>query len=383
MKQIIKNTARAIGLKTIYNRLIYLALKYRGFELLSLEQTVAFMAPYTLKTLPEQTVILPRVIDCAEPEKILFKIHHYVNEAQHVWKYDDAKKKPRISRYGSVIIRGKVLLTDRIHDSFFKDVWKKDDRPVIVAPVVIAPFSHYQLPTKFFGYFDFVFCLLVKLFRIKEALPDADFSDILITYPPFNGQFETEYLTLLGINPNNLIDSSKYRIESPCVYTADGPNWYPHPDDIFSLKRYIEKKLKPVKTASNRIYVSRAGRRRILNEDELIIALKKFNFVIIEDKPYSIEEQISIYHNASFIIGPHGASFANVIWCDPGTHLFELFSPNYVPGFFVHLATIMGLKYTAHYEGVPDSNINYIQGISEDIHVSVAEVERCLKNILG
>jgi len=225
--------------------------------------------------------------------------------------------------------------------------------------------------------------LLVKLCRIIDAFPDQDFSDMLVTYPPYNGQYETQYLKLLGFNPNNLIDSSQYRIESPCVYTADGANWYPHPDDIFSLKRHIEKKFKPVKTSSKRIYISRTSRRRIINEDELIIVLKKFDFVIVEDKAYSIEEQITIYHNASFIIGPHGASFANIIWCDPGTHLFELFSPNYAPGFYVHLATVMDLKYTAYYEGLPDNNVDYVQGMSEDIYVSATKIESYLKNLLA
>jgi hypothetical protein len=383
MKQFIKNIARNIGLKAVYDLLVTVVIKCRGLELLSQAETIAFMRPYSIKVLPQQNISLPKVIDCVEPEKILFNTHQYLNEAQHVWKYENAKKKASISRYGSVIIQGKVLLTDRTHDGFYKDIWQKDDRPVKTAPAVIAPFSHYQSENGFIGYFDFVFCLLVKLCRIKDALPGVDLSDIVITYPPYNAQYESEYLTLLGFNPENLIDSSKFRVDAPCIYIADGANWYPHPDDIISLKRHIEIKFKPVKTTANRTYISRAGRRRILNEDELIAVLKKFDFTIIEDKSYSITEQISIYHNASFIIGPHGASFANIIWCDPGTHLFELFSPNYVPGFFVHLATIMDMRYTAHCEGAPNPDINYIQGISEDIYISVAKIENCLKTIFG
>ncbi|RYZ94347.1 MAG: glycosyltransferase family 61 protein, partial [Sphingobacteriaceae bacterium] len=131
------------------------------------------------------------------------------------------------------------------------------------------------------------------------------------------------------------------------------------------------------------IYISRADRRRISNEDELVIMLKKFNFVIIEDKKRSVTEQITIYHNASFVLGPHGASFSNIIWCTPGTHLFELFSPNYTPDFFLYLANVMDLKYSAFYEGVPNSNINYFDGLVEDIYIPVAKLEACLEDIFN
>lgn len=381
MKQVLKKMAKGIGLNILYNNLQDLFLRWRGFHLLSKEQTIAFMRTYQLKELPETRTSLPQIIDCADAERILFASTEYSCEPQYVWEYQDANSKPQISRYGSVVIRRKVLCTDRTHNSFYKEVWKSDVRPVKLAPLLIAPFSHYQSELGFTGYFDFVFSVLVKICRIKDALPGEDLSDTLLSYPPFKGHYETEYLKLLDLNPDNLIDSSEYQVVSPRILTGNSRNWFPHIEDIRSLKRQIEKKFKPVKTASNRIYISRSGRRRIVNEGELIVLLKKFDFIIIEDIQRSITEQISIYHNASFIIGPHGASFGNIIWCEPGTHLFELFSPDYIPGFFVYLSTMMGMKYSAHCEGLPDPQINYLDGINEDIYVSIPKIELCLNNI--
>jgi len=381
MMKFVKNVARGIGLKAVYTPLRDLLLKWRGFQLLDQKQTVAFMEPYLLAMIPENRALLPQIADCADHQKIIFTAKESITDRHYVWEYRDPELKARVSRYGSVVIKGKVLCTDRTHSSFYRNIWKKDERPVFAAPMLIAPFSHFQEGVGYGGYFDFVFFVVVKICRIKDALPGEDFTDTVISYSPFNGDYENEYLQLLDLNPDNLIDCSVNKVISPRVITGNGRNWHPNIADILSLKRHIETKFRPVKTASDRIYISRSGRRRIINEDELIALLKQFNFSIIEDKKRSVTEQISIYHNASFILGPHGASFANIIWCEPGTHLFELFSCNYAPDFFLYLTNVMGMKYSAYYEGTPDSKVNYLDGISENIYVSIPKLEVCLKNI--
>jgi hypothetical protein len=377
----IKQLARTIGLKKAYHLLQDLALRWRGFHLLTQKQTADFMVPYQISVIPENRVLLPAVINSAN-HKTIFQAKESATDQIYVWEYIDPNKKAWLSRYGSTIIRRKVLCTDRTHGSFYRNIWKKDQRPVKMVATLIAPFSHFQEGTGYGGYFDFVFFIAVKLCRIKDALPKDDFSDAVIAYPPFNSHYETEYLQLLGFSRDNLVDSSLFKVVSVRTLTGNGRNWHPNLADILSLKRHIQKKFQPVKTAANRVYISRACRRRIVNEKELIIMLKKFDFLIIDDTERTVTEQISIYHNASFILGPHGASFGNIIWCEPGTHLFELFSPNYMPDFFLYLTKVMDMKYSAYHEGDPDPNVNYIEGISEDIFVSVPQLELCLERIL-
>lgn len=369
-----------IGLKVIYRSLRDLGLRWRGFHLLTQKQTVDFMAPYQISVSPEDRILLPAVINSSN-HKAIFQAKESATDQIYVWEYIDPHKKAMLSRYGSAIIRRKVLCTDRTHGSFYKDIWKKDQRPVKMVSTLIAPFSHFQEETGYGGYFDFVFFIAVKLCRIKDALPKEDFSDAVIAYPPFNSHYEREYLQLLGFSTDNLVDSSLFKIVSPRILTGNGRTWHPNLTDILSLKRHIQKKFQPVKTAANRIYIRRAGRRCIINEKELLIMLKKFDFLIIEDTERTVTEQITIYHNASFILGPHGASFGNIVWCEPGTHLFELFSPNYMPDFFLYLTTVMDMKYSAYHERDPDPNVNYLEGITEDIFVSVPQLEICLENI--
>ena len=119
----------------------------------------------------------------------------------------------------------------------------------------------------------------------------------------------------------------------------------------------------------------------MLNESEVIDLLKQYNFRVIEDKPCSVAEQVAIYRNTGFIIGPHGTSFTNILWCQPGAHLFELFSPTYYPDFFRYLATLLGLGYSAYFQG-PARADNSGHGLADDIHVSIPELSRCLDKLL-
>jgi hypothetical protein len=326
-------------------------------------------------------ITLPRITNSHDRKQVIFNEKLVTTDHTYVWEYKNAKRKARLSKNGSITIRNTVLCTDG-NFSFYKNVWNKDDRPVKTVPSVIVLFSQLQDGVMFGGYYDFVFLVAAKLCRIKDAFPDMDVSQINVSYPLFHTSYEIDFMELLDVESKNLIDTRQYKTVSQHFIAGNVAFWYPNLSDIQSLKRHIEKKFKPVKTESNRIYISRSCKRHIINEADLIIMLKKFDFVIIEDKERSITEQISIYQNASFILGPHGASFSNIIFCEPGTHLFELFSPNYMPDFFVYLAGLMDMKYSAFCSGEADKRITYLDGLGENIHVSIPELENCLKKIL-
>jgi len=355
----------------------------RGYKLLTWKETSGFLNSFNAKYSPRHALVLSQTNNAGNPEAILFQPREIFAEAVYVWKYEGDKKNGHLSRYGSVIINGNVLCTDSSLQSFFKDIWKPDTRPAKHVAAMIALFSQWQDGILYGGYYDFIFCLAAKLCRIKDAFPNENFSNWHISYPMFGTRYENEILELLGIEKNKVVDSREYKLISPQILLANEPSWYPNKEDIFSLKRHIFEKINPLKKSAERIYISRSGRRKVINESELIAVLRKYDFTIIEDKPRSVSEQVSIYYNASFIIGPHGASFSNIIWCRPGTHLMELFSPNYAPDFFLYLATITGVSYSAIYEGERDPSIIHGQGLEDDIYISIPKLEAYLTEKLN
>jgi len=368
------------GVKSIYHALRGIVLKLAGFRLLNPEQTIAFMAPYRLKAITGNKAMLPQVINCADDKTEVFPQKDITTDEVYVWDYKNETKKASLSKYGSVIIRKNVLNTDWNYNSFYIGLSKPGKRENKTVPAAIALFSQFQDGVMYGGYYDFVFLVATKLSRIKDALPSMDFAGMAVTYPLFNSSYEKEYLQLLDVDAENVIDSTRVKISPSRLVTGNSAHWYPNVADIISLKQNIWKKFTPEKTEPKRIYINRKGRRCVTNEAELVEMLKKLDFVIIDDKPRSVTEQVEIYYNASFILGPHGASFSNIIWCRPGAHLMELFSGNYVPDFFLYLANITGMKYSAYYEEVPQK-VNYIDALVEDIHISIPKLQACLEAI--
>ncbi|MFT4095052.1 MAG: glycosyltransferase family 61 protein [Niabella sp.] len=379
----LKNIAKK-GWHTI--RRAYFSL--RGFLLLSFEETKQFLKPYCIKVIPESSVDLPDVADQNNPSALIYKAHTFTSEESYVWQHE--LKDGFISKHGSIVIHNKVLCTDWDHRGFEHRFWKRDKRPAKFVDTVIPLLSHHQDAYSYSaltGYYDFVLMVAAKLSRIKDALHDEALRDIVITYHSFGGHYEKEYLELLGFNPDNYMDSRTYKLSAEKVVFGNCGTWKPNINEILSLKRNIENRLNISETtpsAGNRIYISRKGRRKIENEAELIELLKKFDFIIIEDKARSVKEQIDIYRNASFIIGPHGASFANIIWCRPGTHLYELFSKSWAPDYFFYISKINNMKYDAFRDDTHESiTDDQFKALSQNIYVSVPKLKISLENILG
>jgi hypothetical protein len=368
--------------RSAYHAIRGLLIKLRGLRLLNAGQTIAFMKPYEVKAIDGNKASLPQVINAADNKSVVFPQKDVTADRVYVWDYKDEAKPGSLSKYGSAIIRKRVLTTDFNYNSFYISFREGDKRPEKVVPAVINLFSQYQDGIMYGGYYDFVFLVAAKLSRIKDAMQPEEFADMLVSYPLFNAAYETEYAQLLGVKTANLVDSTKTRVVAPRVVTANSAHWYPNLEDIKSLKRNILLKYQPDHNSLTRVYISRKDRRCVTNEAELVELLKQYDFTIIEDKPRTVTEQISIYNNASFILGPHGASFSNIIWCQPGAHLMELFSSNYVPDFFLYLAETNGMKYSAYYEEASQKT-NYIDALVEDIHISIPKMQECLERIFN
>lgn len=352
--------------------------KWLGFDILSREETIEFLENYRISTNSGSQTTLPAIHDFVDPGKAIVAESVVTTEPGHVWRFETGTQQAKLLRYGTLFVDGKVLCTDwRAGRRLLGDIINLKKRTKHQVDSLIAPWSHFSDGVRFGGYYDYVILIAAKLCRIKEALPEKVFDKLAVVYPLFGTSYERELLTLIGIETHQLFDSRLTDVRFKTAVLGNSGHWfYPNMADLLALKRQIEAKLPAVSYESNRIYISRSGRRRILNEDALIALLKKYDVTVIEDKPRSIAEQVSIYRNASFIIGPHGASFTNILWCQPGTHLVELFSPNYFPDFFLFMAQGLGLRYSAHYAG-PKSD-NQFGKLEEDIVVSITDLERNL-----
>ena len=83
------------------------------------------------------------------------------------------------------------------------------------------------------------------------------------------------------------------------------------------------------KRVFDKIYIRRedANYRVILNEADLIDKLKKNGFYVINTSQYEILDQISFFLNAKVVLSPYGSGLTNIVFCNPGTKVYEI-GPN-------------------------------------------------------
>ena len=105
---------------------------------------------------------------------------------------------------------------------------------------------------------------------------------------------------------------------------SDFPQFLSMNDSIKILKKFINPKTSV--EISKKIYVTRedSNYRKILNEGDVVTLLRENGYRIINPQLYEIDEQIEIFSNADKIIAPHGSNLTNIIFCKPGTEIFEI-----------------------------------------------------------
>ena len=103
----------------------------------------------------------------------------------------------------------------------------------------------------------------------------------------------------------------------------------------------------PEQAARTRLYISRekCHYRKMKNETEVWLELEKKGFekVFLED--LTLEQQIQKLHSADIVLGVHGAGFANILFCRPGTRIIEIQDPDDPNPHFYALAALLGHDY--------------------------------------
>lgn len=118
------------------------------------------------------------------------------------------------------------------------------------------------------------------------------------------------------------------------------PNWI---FDFYNELLYLYLK----ESEPQKIFISRekANYRNIENENDLfeMLLTKGFKKVFLED--LSIIEQANLFHNAEFIVSPHGAGLTNLLFCKLNTKVIEIFPPTYLCNNQQLLARALNLDY--------------------------------------
>lgn len=167
--------------------------------------------------------------------------------------------------------------------------------------------------------------------------------------PPLTLPFQRETIKMLGIPDDKILQLSpgehlqaEYLVLPSVPFNAGTcVKWTVEflRDTFLQEHRYTNTE------CYDRIYISRedASWRKVANETKLMELLTKKGFKKIVPSTLTVKEQIDIFSSAKVIISPNGAGLANLMFCQPGTKIIQLFTST--SDEFLKIGQYIGLDY--------------------------------------
>ncbi|MCX2741150.1 glycosyltransferase family 61 protein [Pontibacter anaerobius] len=173
--------------------------------------------------------------------------------------------------------------------------------------------------------------------------------------PSIRYDYQTETLELLGIPKDKIIEGDKHtHIAADCIIASTAPRGN-HTLVPKWLCNFVQESFMPFAEETTDIitpetpylYISRSDSsiRNVLNENELLDALKPYGFTSVVSSKLSIKEKIKLFSKAKVVVGATGAGLISMFFCKPGTKMIEIFNEGFVIEPFYDIATKIDLDY--------------------------------------
>jgi len=184
-------------------------------------------------------------------------------------------------------------------------------------------------------YFHWLWDVLPRIGLLEQAGEAlASFDYFLINQPPHPGLLSP--LESMGISREKLVflkKRSHFICDDLAVPSLPGPTGDPPMDSFNFLRRFLPSERGRNDPSRRYLLISRdrANCRRLLNEDDVLAALRPWEFRRIFLEDFSFQDQVRLFHQAEIVISPHGAGLANLVFCRAGTKVIELFGSEFNP----------------------------------------------------
>jgi capsular polysaccharide biosynthesis protein len=232
------------------------------------------------------------------------------------------------------------------------------------------------------NYYHFLLEIIprVALLRACQNVPDVDWF-----FVDCEQRFQRELIQAAGIDERRVIEPRTHphiRATRLIVPSLPGPRMLTAPWVVDYVRSII-----PVETTRERtrLYISRGSlpnTRRVRQEPALERALADRGFTTLHLERMHVSEQAQAFNSAEMIVAPHGAGLANVVFCQPGTAVVELFAAAYVNSVFWRLAEVVpGVRYTYIAGDGSRQNGSEHGPVAADMEIDVSAVLRALDTV--
>lgn len=196
------------------------------------------------------------------------------------------------------------------------------------------------------AYFHFYNDLLAKIPLLIEHAVDVRHTPIIISYATYHRSFFQEML----LRSPFLNQLNWFVQKNKPVYADEVIFCKPFTLQPVYFNWVAEQFHFPLKvTQYKRLFITRDKRRLryIENMNELIPVLNKYQFSVVDADNLSLSDQASLFSNARYIAGIHGAGMTNIVFRkEQPLRLLEIFPPGkMIPYHYFILATRYGFEY--------------------------------------
>lgn len=226
------------------------------------------------------------------------------------------------------------------------------------------------------GYFHWLTDVLTRLFVVRDRL-----SDLLLVLP---GTYQTREhvqssLNVFGVTNVDFIGSEEVvECASLIMPSHTAPSGHFNEEAIRGVRNVLLSAYGDANGKDERLYISRrnAGRRKIINEDEVTSVLDRFGFETIHAEDLSFEQQGRTCSRARYIVSNHGAGLTNMMFMRDGGGVLELrHVSDCINNCYFTLASALDLKY--FYQTCSPQNVS---ADPHDAHL-VVDTDQLEKNL--
>lgn len=243
------------------------------------------------------------------------------------------------------------------------------------------------------GFAHWILDSLPRLYASRELHKDC----YLILPESHNQGYILETLKMFQFKGIKFFPKQTYcKIKNLVLVTHAAPQGSLHEELSQGLRQYAWNYCKTTGldnfSRGEKIYISRskAPKRHVLNEEEVVKTVIELGFTVINFEDYTIFEQMAIMKNAKYVATLHGAGVSNMIFMPSNTHYLEIRRKGDTHNnHFFALASAMKINYwyqLADFKASPKADgksFDLMMGNYYDVVIDVEELKSILNKMMA
>jgi Glycosyltransferase 61 len=197
------------------------------------------------------------------------------------------------------------------------------------------------------AYFHWLLDALPRLYTVRDLIADGT----LVLPEAFQrAEYILPSLAPFAIGSVRFVKQNRVlHCRKLLVPSHTGPSGQYNEEIVRSLRQFYRSYYGNEETSSpDKIYISRskAIRRKIVNENEVIDVVKGYGFSVVHLEDYPFAEQVKMMLGARYVVANHGAGLANTLFLPEKSSVFELRKQgDSLCNCYFILASALGLKF--------------------------------------